>query len=292
MKEVENRVIMNIGIVLSGGMAKGAYQIGALKAVNEFVPLNEIKHISAASVGVLNGYAFATEQLDVAEKMWHNVCNEDLRLLINQILKSSMLQQDIINLYNHNSKFSSEFYCALYNSVEKNIVYKNLQSENELNIPLYLKASVAMPIYNRAVKIDNGAYYDGAMIDNIPVFPLVKQELDYVICIYFDDNCYKFESTVFDNKIIKITFPGTSLLKQSLIFTQADIDNMITDGFETSIEVLNKIFKNGYDDLEYIQNCITEQNSNTSHRLRITGDVLVSNLNRLTQKFTKRKIII
>ena len=33
---------MNIGLVLSGGMAKGAYQIGALRALNNFVPLNEI----------------------------------------------------------------------------------------------------------------------------------------------------------------------------------------------------------------------------------------------------------
>ena len=66
---------MNIGLVLSGGMAKGAYQIGALKALNHFIPLEEIKYISCASIGVLNGYAYATESLDRAEKMWKNIFN-------------------------------------------------------------------------------------------------------------------------------------------------------------------------------------------------------------------------
>ena len=53
---------MNIGLVLSGGMGKVAYQIGALRALNEFIPLKEIKYISFASVGVLNGYAYATDK--------------------------------------------------------------------------------------------------------------------------------------------------------------------------------------------------------------------------------------
>ena len=46
---------MNIGLVLSGGMAKGAYQVGALKAINELFPKGSIKYISASSIGVLNG---------------------------------------------------------------------------------------------------------------------------------------------------------------------------------------------------------------------------------------------
>lgn len=86
---------MNIGLVLSGGMAKGAYQIGALKALGNFIPLNQFKYISCASVGVLNGYAYITQQLEKAHDMWRNICCENTRLFISQILKSSMLQQNI-----------------------------------------------------------------------------------------------------------------------------------------------------------------------------------------------------
>jgi len=283
---------MNIGLVLSGGMAKGAYQIGALRALNDFIPIEEIKYISCASVGVLNGYAYATNKLDTAEEMWRDVCCQDTRMIIGQILKSSMLQQDIKNLYKPNEKLSSVFYCSLLDAGNKNIVYKNLTSVEDKSIPDYLKASVAMPIYNRAVHIDGHAYFDGAVIDNIPVFPLLKHKLDYIICVYFDDTCYKFENTYFDNKIIKITFPCENIIKQSLVVKQESITKMIKDGFDRTNYILSSVLYNGYEDLDYIYRTIEYRNSNENRSLRITGDVLVTNLNKVTQRFAKRKIIL
>ena len=283
---------MNIGLVLSGGMAKGAYQIGALQAIKNFLPTDEIKYISCASIGVLNGYAYATDKLDYAETMWKELCCEDTRLFVNQILKSSLLQQDIKNLYAETDKISSIFYCSLLDMMHNNIVYKNLNSVESSKIPQYLKASVAMPIYNRAVKIDGVSYFDGAMIDNIPVFPLMKHKLDYIICIYFDDTCYKFENTYFDNKIIKITFPGESMLRQSLVFTKERVNNMIKDGYARTNDILNMVFRNGYEDLDYIYQAIERRNMNKTKSLRITGDVLVTNSNKVAQKFAKRKIIL
>lgn len=283
---------MNIGLVLSGGMAKGAYQIGALRALNNFVPLNEIKYISCASIGVLNGYAYATENLDRAEQMWKNICSNDTRLVITQILRSSMLQQNIKNIYDSGKKLSSNFYCSLLDLSHRSIVYKDLSEVDSNKIPLYLKASVAMPVYNRSVQLDNTSYFDGAMIDNIPVYPLLKHSLDYIICIYFDDTCYKFENTYFDNKIIKITFPCESMLKQSVIFKQDSIADMIKSGYDRTMYLLKTVFSEGYENLEYIYCTIDYMNrNNKSNSLRITGDVLVTNLNKITQRLTKRKIL-
>lgn len=284
---------MNIGLVLSGGMAKGAYQIGALKALSNFVPLEEIKYISAASVGVLNGYAYATNNIESAETMWKNICSEDSKSLISKILKSSMLQQNIKDLYSPEQKMSADFYCSLLNITNRTIDYKNLLSVEKSDIPDFLKASVAMPIYNKSVQIDKISYYDGAMIDNIPVFPLLKHNLDYIICIYFDDTCYKFENTFFDNRIIKITFPSKNMLKQSIVFSKDSIDDMINEGYLKATQILRTIFSQGYDNLEYIYNVIDYMNLTSEKRsLRITGDVLVTNFNKFTQKFTKRKIVV
>ena len=283
---------MNIGLVLSGGMAKGAYQIGALKALNNFIPLNEIKYMSCASIGVLNGYAYATENLGRAEQMWKNICSNDTRLIITQILKSSMLQQNIKSIYDADKKLSSAFYCSLLDLSHKNIVYKDLATVSHNEIPLYLKASVAMPIYNRSVQLDNTSYFDGAMIDNIPVYPLFKHNLDYIICIYFDDTCYKFENTYFDNKIIKITFPCEGMLKQSVIFKQDSIDQMIKNGYDRATFLLKSVLSEGYENLEYIYQAIEHMNKNNKNNsLRITGDMLVTNLNKITQRLTKRKIL-
>lgn len=283
---------MNIGLVLSGGMAKGAYQIGVLRAINNFIPLNEVKYISCASVGVLNGYAYATEELDRAEAMWKKICNNDTRVFISQLLKSSMLQQNIAELYRPDKTLSSKFYCSLLDMTHRNIVYKDLSMVDSTQIPLFLKASVAMPVYNRAVQIDNTSYFDGAMIDNIPVYPLLKHKLDYIICVYFDDVCYNFENTYFNNKIIKITIPCESMLKQSLIFKRDRIEDMINDGYERAMYLLRSVFAEGYDNLETIYGAIEQMNrENRNHSFRVTGDVLVTNLNKITQKLTRRKIL-
>ena len=283
---------MNIGIVLSGGMAKGAYQIGALRALRELVPMEDIKCISCASVGVLNGYAFAVDELDLAERMWRSICSEDTRLLISQILRSSMLQHCIGRLTENNREIPCTFYGALLDLNHRNIVYKDLSQVDLERVPRFLKASVAMPAYNRAVQLDNTQYFDGAMVDNIPVYPLLKHHLDYIICFYFDETCYQFENYAFDSKVIKITFPSESLLKQSLVFQKESVDDMIAEGYERTQYLLRAIFAQGHDDLDYIYRAIRHHNKiNRDTGTRITGDLLVTNLNKLTQRLTKRKII-
>jgi NTE family protein len=64
---------MKVGLVLSGGGAKGAYQVGVLKALRELG--TRIDAVSGASIGALNGGVLASApSLDVAierlEQLW------------------------------------------------------------------------------------------------------------------------------------------------------------------------------------------------------------------------------
>lgn len=64
---------MKVGLVLSGGGAKGAYQVGVLKALRELG--TQIDAVSGASIGALNGGVLASApSLDVAierlEQLW------------------------------------------------------------------------------------------------------------------------------------------------------------------------------------------------------------------------------
>ena len=56
------------GIVLEGGGAKGAYQIGAWKALVEAGV--KIKGIAGTSVGALNGALMCMGDLENAEQVW------------------------------------------------------------------------------------------------------------------------------------------------------------------------------------------------------------------------------
>ena len=59
------------GLVLEGGGAKGAYQIGAWKALREEGV--KIKGISGVSVGALNGALICMDDFERAEEIWKNI---------------------------------------------------------------------------------------------------------------------------------------------------------------------------------------------------------------------------
>lgn len=283
---------MRVGVVLSGGFAKGAYQIGALRALQEMIPREDICCISAASIGVLNGYAYAVGALDTAEKMWHNICAPDVkRNVITNIMRGTLLQQNINWLDNAGREIGHPFYCTLFQWRKRHIAYKDLNRVTPGEVLPYLKASVAFPPYNPTVVIDGISYYDGGLVDNIPVAPLVKHELDYIICFCFDENNYQFENAAFNKKIIKIAFPATSMLSHSFVVTPAKIDEMIKDGYEYTKRKLGTYFYNGYEDVEYVYSTIEALNRVAPPpSLRLTVDVVASNLNRVSKKLTKRKI--
>lgn len=283
---------MNIGLVLSGGMAKGAYQVGALQAVKEFITIDDIKYMSCASVGVLNGYAFATGGLDRIKRLWMNMCTGDTRILISRVLKSNLLQHNIKEICCSKKNINAVLYCALLDYTHKELVYKNLSSVSLKEQYAYLKASVAMPIYNKSVLIGDKRYYDGAIVDNIPIFPLFNHNPDYIICIYFDDVSYSFDNPYYDNKIIRITFPSNFKVKQSIIMTKESIEYMIVCGYERTKQILSKVFANGYGNLNSIYSEIENKNRTEQRSIRVTGDVVVTNLNKLTQKLAKRRIIL
>ena len=59
-----------IGLALAGGGARGAYQIGAWKALKELGIDKQISAYSGASVGSLNAVLFAMEDYNLARETW------------------------------------------------------------------------------------------------------------------------------------------------------------------------------------------------------------------------------
>jgi predicted acylesterase/phospholipase RssA len=61
-----------IGLVLSGGGAKGAYHIGCLKALRA-AGIDRFAAIAGSSVGAINAVCAATGRLDLAERAWRKL---------------------------------------------------------------------------------------------------------------------------------------------------------------------------------------------------------------------------
>ena len=281
----------NIGLVLSGGMVKGAYQIGALQAINEIFSPSDICYASAASVGALNTYAYLTQGLTKGVELWSTINSNNNRRFIATLLKNCFLQ-DAIGKIITDTNVDNIFYVPLVNLKKRTLLYVDIGKVSPENVELYLRASVAMPAFNSGVEINGNRFYDGAMIDNIPIYPILKHQLDYVICIYFDKYNYTFESNYLDNKVIKVNFTDSKIVSSSICFTSESIKCMIGEGYAKTKRILDFIFVNGTSDLPGIYARIEDLNAmNTNRSLRITGDILVDNMNKITKKFMKKTTI-
>ncbi|MDR2599319.1 MAG: patatin-like phospholipase family protein [Oscillospiraceae bacterium] len=282
----------NIGLVLSGGMAKGAYQLGALQAINTVFKPSVISYVSSASIGALNSYLYLTNNLDKGVELWSSVSSENSRTWVTTLLKSSFLQNAIKSILSK-EEITNVFYVPLVNLRKRKLSYIDFGKVSPENIESYLHASVAMPIYNSAVQINEDYYYDGALIDNIPIHPVLKHSIDYIICIYFDSFNYTFESTYLDNKVIKMNFTDNRIISNSIIFKGESIKYMLDEGYLRAKRILDYVFINGIEDVDSIYSRIIDLNTmTTSKNLRITGDVVVNNMNRITKKFMKRLEIL
>ncbi|MBR5134974.1 MAG: patatin-like phospholipase family protein [Clostridia bacterium] len=282
---------MKIGLVLAGALVKGAYYVGALRALEEFIPPENITCVSTASVGTISAQAFFTHKLDRGEKMWYDLCNGDKKTFLTQLLPKKEIQDCINELTATPDPLDRPFYTSLLNSSQMTLCYDNLAGMTAEERALRTRASIAFPIYSEPVIIDNNRYLDGGFVDNIPVHPLVDHDLDYIICFYFDAVAHKFEDHEFDNKVIKITYPNMGKIRESLILSRDNVDRMIEEGYNQTKETLSKVFVNGYNDMETISRYIAEQNENENAKWRFTADLVISNINRLTRQFAKRKKI-
>lgn len=278
---------MNIGIVLAGGFAKGAYQVGALKAIQEFVPKEHVKYLSCASIGALNGYAYATDKMDKAEDVWRNLCGNEESAFVMKLLRSDKLFNIIKQLTDPSDKLSCKMYTSLLNINSMKMCYPEMAA-NRQHTRKTLHASIALPMFNPPVKIERDHYFDGGLVDNIPVYPLLSHKLDYIICIYFDDYWYTFEDGYFDNKIIKLFFPDLSRARNSFIVTRENVEKMIVSGYEIAKTTLTRVFENGIEDLDHIYSTITTLNEeNPKKRIRLTTDTVITGLNKVGKKITK-----
>lgn len=144
-----------IGLVLSGGGAKGAYQIGVFKALEEYNLKKYITGISGTSVGALNTALFVCSNAARAEEIWKNVKQSDL-LHFNS-------EEFIDNLFNDNLDFllhevlkrfipiCNKAKLIMFSRYYKRIIfnYGGLFSQDKLNQMLNNDIDIDVALFNK-----------------------------------------------------------------------------------------------------------------------------------------------
>lgn len=289
-KYIERKeTVQKIGLVLSGGFAKGAYQLGVLKAVQELVNCDNIEMISASSVGVLNAYAFANRRLGTAERIWNEMNFKSTSAFIRKVLQGNYLDECLSRIPINEEFKKTEFYATLLNTTQRKVDYINLSRHISDNVRRFVRASVALPPFNRPMHILNNSYLDGALVDNIPISPFVRRDFDCIICIYFDDYNYNFENIELNKKTIKINQQSNIFIKNTLQFKHEYIGRMIEDGYRYGRTVLSQFFSDGELVPEYEKKIEAFNIKNGKLKWYVTCDVVAREFNKVAKRFLDKK---
>ena len=200
------------GIVLEGGGAKGAYQIGAWKALREAGV--RIKRIAGASVGSLNGVLICMDDLEKAEDIWKNieysrvmdVSDETIKALKKKDFKALNMQEilnsgfqfikdggfDVTPLKNLIAEVvgdesriresDRELFAVTYSVSEHKELAVDVKSGEEGSVKDMLLASAYFLAFKNE-KLGGKRYRDGGGFNNVPLGVLLDKGYEDIIVI-------------------------------------------------------------------------------------------------------------
>lgn len=201
------------GIVLEGGGAKGAYQIGVWKALVEYGV--KIKGVAGVSVGALNGALICMGDLERAAKIWENICYSQIidvddewmqnfisgnffvgdtglgasvknaaKILLDGGFDVTPLKDLIMNEIDEEKIRNSPiaFLLNTFSVSEMKEIQINAKELLDGQLKDYLLASSYFPAFKNE-KLGGKKYVDGGVINNIPIDILIKEGYKNIIVI-------------------------------------------------------------------------------------------------------------
>lgn len=272
-----------IGLVLGGGGAKGAYQVGVLKALKEYKLLKHVKCISATSIGALNSMKVLENDIDGLETIWKNM-NKDIALskssLFTKIRTKSMfsregfkkLAEEKIN-FDKVSKAKTDCYIVatpLTKKIKDAPTEFSVRGKSNETILNYLLASSAIPFVFESVTIDGIKYMDGFGVSNTPVETLKNKGCNviFVVPLRETSDAIKFSD---DNTLIIDFVSNTNnqgLKDGTLDFVADRCVERINQGYKVGKTLIEKLIKENVIAIRWYQKIIVAIKNKVSKKKR------------------------
>lgn len=220
------------GLVLEGGGAKGAYQVGAVKALKEMG--YEFSAIAGTSIGAINGAFIASDKLEFIYSVWEegeiNRVIETDKEILQQILDFDFKGENIYKIFDYIIKTINNG--GLDISPLRQLLNEHIDEEALRKSPIdfglvtvsftdfepleifidkipegklidYIIASASLPIF-KLKKIDGKSYLDGGFYNNIPITLMTKKNIKDIIVIETEGLGRKRKVNEDDLNIIRI----------------------------------------------------------------------------------------
>jgi NTE family protein len=275
--EVETGRSMKIGLVLSGGGAKGLAHIGVLKVLErEGIPIDYIGGTSMGGlVGGLYASGYTPDQLDIIsnELPWKKLLadekeRQDLPLeekydydryilslpVVGYVpglpkgLKEGQLVINVLNRLtwsvNDITDFAdlpTPFFCVATNLEDGDTV---LIEKGDLSKAL--RATMSIPSIFNPIEINGESLIDGGIVNNLPVDIMLAKGVDYVIAVDVGAPLYKQDeiSSVLDILDQISSFHQQNRYKTNLrltdLYIRPNIDGLTAMSFEDVPDVIDR----------------------------------------------------
>lgn len=261
------------GLVLGGGGAKGAYQIGVWHALKECDI--EFDFISGTSVGALNGGLILQDNFELAEEMWQGITTQQILLVpeeandekmsysMNQLIadfqkltktaiqskgvSTEPLYQLIQDLMSPKDIFNSEkeffIVTTATPSMEEKVV--SLKEMTEESFSKWLLASSSFFPAMSACLIEDNYYVDGGYRNNVPKDVLIDRGATELIVVDVKGPGVT-KSTKVPNNVVEIAISSQWGLGNVLLFDGNRSSWNMRLGYLESMKVLGN-----YQGIEY-----------------------------------------
>lgn len=261
-----------IGLVLQGGGARGAYQIGAYYALKKaHIKFNGV---CGTSIGAFNAALIASGKEKELLKFWSNVSigeilgfdKEYVRKKIEHEYDLSYLKLGFKNLINiiksrgidisgleHILEEHLDEEKLLNNKIDFGICTIRLKDLKPLyifkkemkkeKIKDYILASCYLPFFKMEKKVDNHYYIDGGFYDNTPINMLIEKGYKKIYVVELNPLLNINRKPKKEVEIIKIT-PKRNL-GGVIIYNQKNIKENIKMGYYDTLKAIKKL--DGYE---------------------------------------------
>ncbi|MFD0797331.1 patatin-like phospholipase family protein [Maribacter chungangensis] len=248
---------MNIGLVLSGGGVRGIAHIGALRALKEIDVTPS--HVAGTSAGAIIGALYA------AGIAWEEILDFIKTVELFSLKKYAMGKPGFVDTEKFYDRFKELLPNDNFEALKKplyitatNMLTGNLNVFNQGELIRPILASAAFPGVFAPVKIEDGYYSDGGILNNFPS-DLIKEQCDQLIGVYVNPfeklkiADLKHSYTIME-RAYKIRMSKDSLekfqdcdvvispkdLTNYSTFSLKDIDSIFHLGYKASLTVLKK----------------------------------------------------
>lgn len=263
-------IIVKLGLCLTGGGAKGAFQGGIIKGLYENNVIPDI--LTGTSIGAVNTYFMIKGCYDALETYWNGIDIKPEKIIPGRVIDNSQIVNELYGLSGNEERIKAAY--VNYVHIEdkrlseviveikalskedalKGVKYSSLLPSRPEDYMIYEKTDNSFDskrsFINFQEDMENGVYdgynLDGGILNNNLLSPLIKEEVDKVIIIGLSDK-YTPPEYIYDHyneRDVIIIKPDIEIQPIDTIrFQKSFCSDLYRRGYKLSNKILSEILK-------------------------------------------------